>query len=61
MDLENIRTLSSTFPHVLEALLKRMTRVERYQVLKEFEDKYPKEFKTWFTPDVQRYFEGLGN
>ncbi len=60
MDIENISTLSSTLPHVLEALLKRMPPAERNQILKEFESRYPKEFKNWFTADVKAYFDSLG-
>ena len=61
MDIENIKTLSETFPHVLEAWLKRMTNVARLQILKEFESKYLKDFKKWFTTDVNRYFDGIGH
>jgi hypothetical protein len=59
-DIENMKTLSSTFPHVLEALVKRMGRTERMKLLKEFEDTYPKEFGIWFKAEVKKYLESYG-
>ncbi len=59
MDIEKLKILFSTFANVLETLLKRKNSTERHQVLEEFQNLYPNEFKKWFTADVQRYLEGL--
>ncbi len=53
MDLEKLKTLSSTFPHILEALVKNMGKAKRTKLRKAFEDNYPKEFGRWYTAEVR--------
>lgn len=53
MDSEKIPTLAKNFPDVLLALLQRMSAAERETVLKDFEAQSPKDFKAWYTPEVE--------
>lgn len=53
MDSEKIPTLAKNFPDVPLALLQRMSAAEREAVLKDFEAQSPKDFKTWYTPEVE--------
>lgn len=60
MNIAHINTLSKNLPDVLAALLKRMPPLERQQILTEFEEKHPTEFKQWYRPDVKKYLQGYG-
>ena len=59
MDVEQAVTLARNCPDVLLALLKRMTRAERANILKQFEAEYPKEFKAWYVGDVKAYLKAM--
>ena len=55
MDSEKIPTLAKNFPDVLLALLQRMSPAEREAALKDFEAQSPKNFKAWYTAEVEGY------